>query len=205
MHGRNRARCMRIIAGRQKGARLATPPGHSVRPTRDRVREALFNILDGGRLGSCYHDQVVVDAFAGTGALGLEALSRGAGHVVFVEHSAKVRDCLARNIRAVDTAGVTTVLAADVCRLQVPANAPAGLVLLDPPYRSGLAGDALAALRRCGWAGPGTRVVLELAANEERIMPDWLELFDDRRYGASRLVFGTVTGLVSPVATTSPR
>jgi len=184
---------MRIVAGNRRGAKLAAPSGQAVRPTADRVREALFNILDGGRYGIPYRGKLVVDAFAGTGGLGLEALSRGAGHTVFLEQAIPSRTVLFKNIRALRYEEVTTVIDGDATAMRRPANEAAGLILLDPPYNSNLGTPCLEALKLHGWVAKETIVVLELAVKEAAQLPDWLELLDERRYGAARLVFAGIT------------
>ena len=183
---------MRIVAGNRRGARLAAPSGLDARPTADRVRQSLFNILDGGRFGDPYRGELVVDAFAGTGGLGLEALSRGASHAVFLEQSIPSRKALFQNIRTLGYEEITTVIDGDATKLRRPASEVAGLILLDPPYGSGLAAPCLEALKHYGWVGIDTLVVIEVAAKEACVMPDWLEELDSRRYGAARLIFSEV-------------
>ena len=178
---------MRIVAGSRRGARLASLAGRETRPTAARTRAAAFDLLDGGRFGDPYRGRLVVDGFAGTGALGLEALSRGAAHAVFVETVPDARRVLERNIRALGFGDRVTVIAGDATRLRARAAGVAGLVLLDPPWGSGLATPCLGALRRCGWIGAGTLVVIESGRADPVVLPDWLELLDDRVYGAARL------------------
>jgi 16S rRNA (guanine966-N2)-methyltransferase len=180
---------MRIIAGNRRGARLAAPPGVEARPTADRVRESLFNILDGGRFGDPYRGKLVVDAFAGTGSLGLEALSRGARHAAFLEQAIGPRKALFQNIRALRYEEITTVIDGDATVMRRPAREAAGLIMLDPPYNSGLAVPCLEALKRHGWIGSDTLIVVEVAAKELFERPEWLDEQDSRRYGAARLVF----------------
>ena len=180
---------MRIIGGKRRGARLTTPDRLDVRPTLGRVREALFNVLDGGRFGSPYRNQIVVDAFAGSGALGLEALSRGGGQAIFLENAIPSRKALHRNIRALGFDEQSTVIESDATRLRRAAPETAGLILMDPPYGSDLAIPCLQALKFYGWASPNTVVVLELSANDQTLLPDWLVKVDVRRYGRTELVF----------------
>jgi 16S rRNA (guanine966-N2)-methyltransferase len=182
---------MRIVAGRHRGRRLLAPPGETVRPTSDRAREALFNILSHGRLaaeGIPFAGAAVLDAFAGTGALGLEALSRGAAEVLFLEQDPEALATLRRNIAALGEDAHARIIAGDATR---PPRAPAActLVLLDPPYRSGVAAMALTALEAAGWLAPDALVVVELAAREELTPPGGFILLDERVYGAARLVF----------------
>jgi len=182
---------MRIVGGKHRGRRLLAPPGETVRPTSDRAREALFNILSHGRLapeGVPFADAVVLDAFAGTGALGLEALSRGAAEALFIEQDRAALVILRRNIAALGEDARARIIASDATR---PPRAPSacGLAFLDPPYRSGLAAAALAALDASGWLMPGALAILELGAREELAPPAGFILLDERVYGAARLVF----------------
>ena len=182
---------MRIVGGKHRGRRLLAPPGETVRPTSDRAREALFNILSHGRLaaeGVPFADAVVLDAFAGTGALGLEALSRGAAEALFIEQDREALVILRRNIAALGEDAHARIIASDATR---PPRAPSacGLAFLDPPYRSGLAAPAVAALDASGWLMPGALAILELAAREELAPPTGFILLDERVYGAARLVF----------------
>ena len=190
---------MRIVAGRHRGRRLLAPPGETVRPTSDRAREALFNILSHGRLaadGAPFAEAAVLDAFAGTGALGLEALSRGAAAAVFIEQAREALAILRRNIAALGEDTRARVVPGDATR---PPRAPSAcaLVFLDPPYRSGLAAAALGALDAAGWLAPEALAVVELAAREELGPPTEFLLLDERVYGAARLIFlrrGEITG-----------
>ena len=180
---------MRVIAGRFRGRRLAVPEGGTVRPTADRVREALFNILAHGAGGvGLINTAVVLDAFAGSGALGIEALSRGAAHVTFLEHDAAVLRVLRRNVDGLDAIDNMDIFRADAGH---PPRAPRAhdLVLLDPPYGAGLAAPALAALAEQDWLAADARAVVELAAPEPFDPPDGFTVTDERRYGAARLVF----------------
>lgn len=188
MASRVRDGAVRIVAGSHRGARLAAAPGRDVRPTAARTRAALFDLLDGGRFGDPYRDQSVVDAFAGTGALGLEALSRGAAHAVFIEVRAAARRALRQNIAKLGVEGRTTVIAADAARFTRRAPGAAALVLLDPPYGSGLVRPCLEAMRSGGWIGAATLVTVETGAREDLALPDWARIVEDRRYGAARLV-----------------
>jgi 16S rRNA (guanine966-N2)-methyltransferase len=182
---------MRIVAGRHRGRRLLAPPGESVRPTSDRAREALFNILSHGELaaeGVPFAGASVLDAFAGTGALGLEALSRGAGEAVFIERDRDALAILRTNIAALGEGARTRIMPGDAARPPRAASACA-VLFLDPPYRSGLAAPALAALAGAGWFAPGALAVVEVAAREELPPPTGFILLDQRVYGAARLVF----------------
>jgi 16S rRNA (guanine966-N2)-methyltransferase len=182
---------MRIIAGRHRGRRLAAPPGETVRPTSDRAREALFNILSHGELaagGIPFADAAVLDAFAGTGALGLEALSRGAAAAVFIEQDRDALAILRRNIATLGETSRCRIIPGDATR-PPRASAACAVAFLDPPYRSGLAAAALPALAAAGWFAPGALAVVELAAREPLTIPAGFAVLDERVYGAARLVF----------------
>lgn len=182
---------MRIVGGRHRGRRLFAPAGAAVRPTSDRAREALFDILSHGRFaasGLPFADESVLDAFAGTGALGLEALSRGAARAVFIESGAEALAALRRNIAALGESERARILPGDATR-PPRASEPCALVFLDPPYRSGLAGPALLALDAAGWFAPDALVAVETAAREKTPPPLGFTLLDERRYGAARLTF----------------
>jgi 16S rRNA (guanine966-N2)-methyltransferase len=182
---------MRVIGGRHRGRRLTAPPGDTVRPTSDRARESLFNILGHGDFaaaGSPFAGENVVDAFAGTGALGIEALSRGAARAAFIETDRAALAALRRNLAALDEEDAADIIAGDATR---PPRAPyaAVLALLDPPYRSGLAGPALEALAQMGWLARHAVAVVELAATEPFSPPAGFAMIEERRYGAAKLVF----------------
>jgi 16S rRNA (guanine966-N2)-methyltransferase len=181
---------MRIVGGKHRGRRFAAPPGDAVRPTSERAREALFNILAHGRFAPApvFEDARVLDVFAGTGAFGLEALSRGARFATFIEIDRGARDVLAANIKALGETGRTRLLAVDATAPPRP-DGPYDLVFLDPPYRSGLAVPTLEALARTGWLASAALVVVELAARGAFEPPAGLTLLEERRYGAGRLVF----------------
>jgi 16S rRNA (guanine966-N2)-methyltransferase len=181
---------MRIIAGRHRGRALAAPEGRAVRPTSDRAREALFDILAHGRFADrpVFEEARVLDAFAGTGAFGLEALSRGAAQVSFIEKDRSALAALRANVAALSEEKRAAILPGDACA-PPPAAAPAGLAFLDPPYGEELAAPALAALAARGWLADGALVVVEVAARQKFAPPEGFLLLDERRYGAARLVF----------------
>ncbi|MDE0409936.1 MAG: 16S rRNA (guanine(966)-N(2))-methyltransferase RsmD [Alphaproteobacteria bacterium] len=179
---------MRIVGGSLRGRRLRAPAGERVRPTGERVREALFDILTHGGMSRPLEGASVVDLFAGTGALGLEALSRGADHLTAVESEADVRGVLRANIEALDCTGRATVIAADATRLP-PGLKACDLALLDPPYRAGLAAPALAALVEGGWLGDEATIVVEHATDDPFEPPEALAVRDRRRYGRTALTF----------------
>ena len=181
---------LRIIAGKHRGRKLTPLSGDNVRPTAGRAREAIFNILAHAAFTPrpAYEDAVVLDAFAGSGALGLEALSRGARFVTFLERERAPRAALTANIAALDAARQTAVLAADALR-PPRANAPASLAFLDPPYAEDWAAPALAALAAGGWLLPEAIAVVELAAKRDFMPPAKFIALDERRYGAAKVVF----------------
>jgi len=172
---------MRIIAGAWRGRPLAAPFGQATRPTSDRAREALFSMLQ-SRLGS-FEGVHVADLFAGTGALGLEALSRGAAHCTFAETDRAALDILKRNAAMLGAAERADIRPQDATRI---AGGPFHLVFLDPPYRSGLGQQALANLRKPGALAPGALLSLESAKGEE-IALDGFEIEAERTYGKARI------------------
>lgn len=180
---------MRIIAGQWRGRKLVAPAGDATRPTADRTRETLFSMLT-SRLGS-FEGLQVADLFAGSGALGLEALSRGAAHALFVENDAAALGALKANIRTLDATGVTTVQATSVMALGA-ARAPLDLILLDPPYRTGAGAVALDRLNRLGWIGPATWISLETAHDEPVELKD-LTIDATRKVGKAQIVLARAT------------
>ena len=179
---------MRIVGGSLRGRRLRAPAGVRVRPTGERVREALFDILLHGGMSNPLEGARVVDLFAGTGALGLEALSRGAASLTAVESEADVRGVLRANIEALGCGARATVVAGDATRLP-PAAEACDLALLDPPYRSGLAVPALGALVEGGWLHAEATVVVEHGADDPFEPPAAFTVQDQRRYGRTALTF----------------
>ena len=181
---------MRIIAGRHRGRSLEAPLGSAVRPTSDRAREALFDILAHGRFADrpVFEEARVLDAFAGTGAFGLEALSRGAAHATFIEKDRAALAVLRANLAALGETRNATVLAGDALH-PPPASAPVSLAFLDPPYGEDLAGPALTALAAARWFVPGALVVVEVASRSRFAPPSGFAAIEERRYGAARLVF----------------
>lgn len=178
---------MRIIAGRSRGRLLAAPEGLTTRPTAERARQALFDMLRhapwGGR--ELIEGARVLDVFAGTGALGLEAFSRGAAHVTFIEQDRAALAALRRNIAGCKAEGASLLLARDATR-PGPAPAPCSLVFLDPPYGRGLVEAALAALAPAGWLAPGAIIVAETAKEEALALPGH-EVLAERGHGAALL------------------
>lgn len=180
---------MRIIAGQHRGRRLIAPAGTTTRPSSDRLRQALFDMLThapwAGR--AALLDARVLDAFAGTGALGLEALSRGAAQVTFIEQDHAALTTLRANIAACAEEARTRAIAGDATR-PPRAEAPCGLIFLDPPYGQGLIVRALAALRDSGWIAPGAVICAEAGRAEEGpSVPGFVALTAPRRHGAGSL------------------
>ncbi|WP_417250445.1 16S rRNA (guanine(966)-N(2))-methyltransferase RsmD [Celeribacter sp.] len=182
---------MRIIAGNFRGLALASvgkgDAGAHLRPTTDRVRESLFSVLVAGKYGDAVTDARVLDLFAGTGALGLEALSRGAECVTFVDDGRKAQSLVAQNIAKCKAEDVTTVMRVDATRLPANTSAPYDLVFLDPPYAKSLGEKAIAAALSGGWLTPRALVVWEDSA--PIVPPDELTLLDTRRYGDTKINF----------------
>jgi 16S rRNA (guanine966-N2)-methyltransferase len=180
---------MRIVGGRLRGRTLAAPKTQAVRPTADRLRESLFNIL-----AHAYGDPIegarVLDLFAGTGALGFEALSRGASFVLFVDDGAEARALLRGNVEALGAGGATKVYRRDATRLgPVAPLEPFSLAFLDPPYHRGLAEKALLSAGEGGWLAPDALVVVEEAADAAFKAPDGFEEIERRRYDDTEFAF----------------
>ncbi len=180
---------MRIVAGRYKGRSLTGPSSMAVRPTSDRLRESIFNVLMHGH-DDPIEDARVLDLFAGTGAMGLEALSRGASYALFVDDSAEGRGLVRANVDALGLAGVTKVFRRDATKLG-PAhpNKPFSLVFCDPPYGKGLAEPALASALAGGWLTEDALIVVEETAAAAFALPDGFEELDRRTYGDTQVVF----------------
>ncbi len=184
---------MRIVGGSLRGRRLAAPPDSTVRPTSERAREALFNRLDHGAFSDDRRSSVagaqVLDAFCGTGALGLEALSRGAQHAVFLDNDALTVARVRRSIAALGVDDRATILQADATN-PPPAAIPCTLVFLDAPYADDLTAPALSALAATEWLAPDALCVVETAAKAPGpAAPDGFGMLDSRSYGRSRLTF----------------
>lgn len=176
---------MRIVGGRFRGTRLASvgtgDAAAHLRPTSDRVREAIFNLLQNGGYGDPVADARVLDLFAGTGALGLEALSRGGAFVLFVDDGAKARALVRQNIDLLHAIGPTKLFRRDATRLGPARGLPFDLVFLDPPYGKGLGPRALASARSGGWLQDHALIVWE-DGSEQAPVPGF-EMLDARRYG----------------------
>src|SRR5438309_2880201 len=179
---------MRVVGGRLKGRNLVSPSSREIRPTADRLRESLFNILV-----HAYGDPVegarVLDLFAGTGALGIEAISRGAKFTLFVDNGTEARALLRNNIEALGLGGVTKVFRRDASDLG-PAHPvePFSLAFLDPPYGKGLAEKALLSLRDGGWLLPGAIAVAEEAKAASVVAPEGYEELERRAYDDTEFV-----------------
>jgi 16S rRNA (guanine966-N2)-methyltransferase len=180
---------MRIVGGKFRGRSLAGPKSQSIRPTSDRTRESIFNIL-AHAYGDPVTDARVLDLFAGTGALGLEALSRSAAFALFVDDGAEARAIIRQNIEALGTAGVSRIFRRDATKLgDVHPNAPFSLVFLDPPYGKDLIAPAIVALDKAGWIARGALIVAEMGARDAVPEGKTLAVEDERRYGKARVVF----------------
>ena len=174
---------MRIVAGEWRGRKLAAPKGDATRPTADRTRETLFNML-ASRVGS-FEGLTVADLFAGSGALGLEALSRGAASCLFAEQDPAALDTIRANVATLGARDRTDVRRGSVMEL-APASVPYDLLLLDPPYGTGAVGVALDRLQRLGWIGPATWIAGETGADEE-VAVKGLEVDAERKVGKAKL------------------
>jgi len=184
---------VRIVGGRLRGRLLRAPASRAIRPTSERLRESIFDILvhrhpdrlEGGR---------VIDLFAGSGALGLEALSRGAEFALFVDDGLEARALLRANVEALGLGGQAQIRRADAARLgPAPAGPPFTLAFLDPPYGKGLAAPALAALARGGWLAPDALCVVVEAQSAEIAAPEFFALVDERTYGDTKIAMLRVT------------
>lgn len=183
---------MRIVSGEFRGKALAAPDGQSTRPTSDRARQAIFNILEHAPWSPGVRDLRVIDLFAGSGALGFEAVSRGAAFCLFVETDEAARGAIRENVDAMGLFGRTRVHRRDATQLGVRpgADGPAfHLAFLDPPYAKGLGETALAKLAEGGWLQPGAIIVFERGSAEPPFTVEGFEELDARDYGAARVYF----------------
>ena len=180
---------MRVVGGELKGRNIVAPASRDIRPTADRLRESVFNILVHA-YDDPFQDARVLDLFAGTGALGIEASSRGAKFTLFVDNGAEARALLRNNVEALALGGVTKVYRRDATDLG-PAHPmePFSLVFLDPPYGQGLAEKALASLRNGGWLKPNALLVVEEAKAAAFAAPDGYEELERRAYDDTEFVF----------------
>ncbi len=175
---------MRIVAGKYKAQAIEAPKGLATRPTLDRVRQALFNVLEHGPAQVDFEGARVLDLFAGSGALGLEALSRGARFALFVDDQAAARAAIRRNVEALGLTGTTKIWRRDATKLgEAGRLTPFDLVFCDPPHGKGLGERALAAAADGLWLAPQGIVVLEERAGVEPALADAFAVIDRRRYG----------------------
>lgn len=174
---------MRIVGGEFRGRALATPRDQSIRPTTDRTREALFNVLT-HRYADHLEGARVLDLFSGTGALGLEAISRGAAHCTFIEESVEGRGLIRTNVEALGLQGRTKLFRRDATRLgEAGTIQPFNLLFADPPYGKSLGEAALQSARQGGWLAPGALCVVEETADVTFNPGEGFELVDERSYG----------------------
>jgi len=187
---------VRIVSGEFRGKAISTPAGAATRPTSDRARQAIFNILEHAPWSAGVRDKRVIDLFAGSGALGFEALSRGAAFCLFVETDEAARGAIRENVDTLSPHGglfgQTRVHRRDATQLGVRpgADGPAfDLAFLDPPYGKGLGEVALAKLAEGGWLAPGAVVVFERGSEEAEFEAPEFERLDERKYGVAKVVF----------------
>ncbi len=183
---------MRIIGGKYKGRNLKTPAGHYIRPTSDRAREGIFNILTHSINWGGFNNITVLDVFSGTGALGLEAISRGASAGVFIDNNASSLEFVKTNAAALGEAHNVLPLKIDATQLLQPprsAHAPLALTFIDPPYGTNLSDQALKALCHKGWIAFGGLVVVEISKDDKLTLPHGLKLIDERTYGVTLIKF----------------
>ena len=182
---------MRITAGSLNGSPLVASKGLKVRPTSDKVRQAIFNVLEHRDFGEKFalKDARVIDLFAGTGALGIEAISRGAAYALLIENAAEARAALRRNIEALNLTGVTKIWRRDARNLGRNIHKAFDIAFLDPPYHRNLIPLALSSLHTGGWLHPHAILVVEAAEDEDILPADQYELIDQRRYGQTQIAF----------------
>tara|TARA_B100001123_G_scaffold382438_1_gene453588 strand:+ start:2585 stop:3163 length:579 start_codon:yes stop_codon:yes gene_type:complete len=182
---------LRVIGGRLKGQKLYVPTRWAGRPTADRVRENMFNVLVHATWSIAVHgftQHHVVDGFAGTGALGFEALSRGAKHVTFMERNRSAQRAIRRTAQNLGVTHMVKILDWDMTQPCLASTA-CGIGFIDPPYCRSLVCPSLEALSRNGWLIDGAITVVELSVNEALVLPHGFVSLDDRVYGSTRLVF----------------
>jgi len=178
---------MRIVGGRLRGRTLAAPKSQAIRPTADRLRETLFNILV-HRYADPVTGALVLDLFAGTGALGLEALSRGASFALFIDNAAEARALMRENVAALGVGGASRIFRRDATRLgEARGLGPFSLVFLDPPYGRGLAEQALASALAGGWIAPNALVVVEEAVKAAFAAPEGFDALERRGFDDTEL------------------
>jgi 16S rRNA (guanine966-N2)-methyltransferase len=183
---------MRIVAGTFRGRPLVAPKGQSTRPTADRTRQAMFNVLEHAPWAPALEGARVLDVFAGSGALGLEAISRGAGFCLFLEREGAGRAAIRDNAEALGVTGRIRIERRDATTLGARASGdgpPYDLVLLDPPYGQGLGEATLARLTGGGWLADGAIAVVERGIADPAVVPAGFEPLDERLWGAARVSF----------------
>jgi 16S rRNA (guanine966-N2)-methyltransferase len=181
---------VRIIAGKAKGHALAAPKGRETRPTSDRIREAIFNVLAHGAAAMPLEGQRVLDLFAGTGAMGLEALSRGARFCLFVEDDPEARSVIRSNAEALGFTGMCKIWRRDATRLgRCAPQPPFGLAFIDPPYDKSLSTAALLCLVEGEWLCPSAVVMVEESSRATIAVPGQLTLIEERVYGDTKVIF----------------
>jgi 16S rRNA (guanine966-N2)-methyltransferase len=185
---------MRIVAGKHKGKSIYGPAGVEIRPTSDRVREAIFNILAhsdwGQNVPSCIQGARVLDGFCGTGAMGLEALSRGSHFATFIDNNVTSLDLCKRNVTSLGETEASAILSCD-CLNPVKPEDPCDLVFLDPPYKNNIIWDALTALSNAGWIAKGAVCILETGNKQSAEPPKNFEFRSQRSYGSTIITFLT--------------
>lgn len=181
---------MRIIAGKYRAKKITAPDGMTTRPTSDRAREAVFNILDSKlrKADICWNDVVVLDVFAGTGALGIEALSRGAKELFAAEKDPAAVRCFYQNADPCIRDGLSVHLFSDALN-PPPANAAAAIVFMDPPYNQGLVAPTLDVLCQKGWVDRQSLCVIEIARGEKNVLSADFDIIDRRVYGKAEVLF----------------
>jgi len=181
---------IRVVAGTFRGRRLAAPGGTATRPTSDRVREAIFNVLAHGMFENGLAGSRVLDVFAGTGALGLEAMSRGAAYALFMEHDVEARALIRENVEALELTGHTKIYRRDAVNPgPVGTMQPFDLVFLDPPYSKGLGEKSLIALHEGQWLADNALAILEEKAGIDIEIPDGFKVQDHRTWGDTQVHF----------------
>jgi 16S rRNA (guanine966-N2)-methyltransferase len=185
---------MRIVAGRFRGRAIAAPSSRAIRPTSDRLRETIFNILEHGH-GDPVTGARVLDLFAGTGAMGLEALSRGASFCLFVDHGAEARSLIRSSIEKLGCAGEARIFRRDATKLGAAKPlAPFSLIFCDPPYGRGLVAPALSSAFAGGWIAPNATIVAEESADCGFTFPDGFTETDRRLQGDTMIAFAEAIG-----------
>ena len=192
---------MRIVGGTHRGKKLHAPSSDATRPTSDRVREALFNRLSHGFDDFALDGARVLDLFAGTGALGLEAMSRGANFALFVEDATPARGLIRRNIEDMELTGQTKLFRRNALHLgPLKQQEPFSLIFLDPPYGKAMGERALASAIEGGWLADNALIILEEAKASAIDWPDAVALLDARAYGDTTIHFARYSGTSSPGA-----